>query len=185
MGLEWRCKMRRCNWMSLDHLCVSREIMSEKSLGWKEDNMTLRCHSWNKIPCKPSNGCVNHGGREVPHHPLHDQVCLYPIASATRMQINYLTILEVTSLKCVHRAAFLLEALEKNSYLAVSSFQRLLHSLTCGLLLAMASLWPLLLSSHLLLWLTLVPPSVRPLWWHWIHLDNLGYSPHFKILNPS
>lgn len=45
----------------------------------------------------------------------------------------------------------------------------------------MPSLWPLLLSSHLL-WLTLLPPSSKgPV----ITLGPPEYSPHFKILNPS
>lgn len=59
----------------------------------------------------------------MPQHPLHDKVFLFPLAAITnhhveKTQINYLTILEVTSLKCFHRAAFLLEVLEGNLSLA-------------------------------------------------------------------
>lgn len=116
-GVKWKDEIA-C--LSVGHLCVSREIMTEKSLGWKEDNMTPRYCSWNQISCKPSIGFVCLGrGEQHPQHPFHNQVYLFPIAAITnlhvkRMQINYLTILEVTNLKCVHRAAFLLEAWEEN-----------------------------------------------------------------------
>lgn len=80
------------------------------------------------------------------------------------------------------KSAFLLGALEKNSYLLLPASR------------VTVLLWPLsgndipLTSASVItspsLTLTLLPPSVRTPWLHWTHLDNPGYSLLCKILNP-
>lgn len=108
-------------------------------------------------------------------------------------QISYLTVLEVTSLKQVRGAAYLLEALWD------SLFLYLFH-----LLEAAQFPWPTVplsifksnseassllseLCFHPYIFLSPSPPPHLhlhgPLWSYWARLNNPGLSPHVKILN--